>query len=235
MVPWNQAYASIIESDDFHLQFGRLFAKDEFRYYAYAMKFENVRPALLSNGTALNAGNYTSTRAALQAPTTNIVPGPPASLDITFPAGAIILGYSGAMATPQRVAVDNAAAAIGFTYAPYSGPGKRGEFIVNITRGDGDPIMGSNPIDEALFPNNANTPVRSIPFGLADAACGDGFDSDEPVDLLIVTPGNSIAVTVQSMMLPVDVQTADLTVPPSTQTIHLVFHCMVPGSVRKAA
>lgn len=234
MVPWNQAYERIIDSEDFRLQFGRLFAKDEFRYYAYCMKFENVPPALLSDGTTINTRSYATTRTGAAAPTTNLVPGPPVNLDINFPAGAVLLGYSGCMSMPQRVQAFSGGNA-DFTYSPWGdSAGKRGNFIVSVKRGDGEPIMGSNPIDEALFPNNGNTPFRSIPFGLADAAIGDGVDSDEPVDALIITPGNTLSVTVQSMAIPADVATADLTQPSPSQTIHLVFHCMIPGTVTKS-
>ena len=230
MIPWNQAYQRVAESQDFKFLFGKRYAQDDFRYYGYGLKFNALQPATLAAAVATpNTGSIAQTRTDLGAPTTNIVPGAARMAQINFAVGAVILGISAAAIKPQRIA--NNGGAIAFTYGPSRSPGNRDLFSLNLTFADTTPIVGSNPISEIV--SNPNAPIITAPPIAADALMGNGEDTDTPARELFVAPGLAINVSVSSLVLP-DSAPASPSLAAPNLTVHLVFHCMIPGIVTRS-
>lgn len=227
MVPWKQAYERIRTSEEWVTRFGKMYRMDEFRFYAYALKFASLLPAQLATGaTTPNTGSAAATRAGYAAPTVNIVPGPASDLLIDFPAGAVILGITAAAVKLQRIA--NNGGAIAFTYGPTNHKACLDLFLLDLEYVDGDPITGGNPIPDVSA--NANSAINAAPPIDADALLGRGGDTETPARELYVTPGLGIRASARSMVLP---DTAPATGQPNGNlAVHLVFHCMVPGEVR---
>lgn len=234
MVPWNQAYKRLRESDDFAQLFGKMYAQDEFRPYSYAIKFDSVPPALQSNGVNPNTGSYTQTRNDAGSPTTNTVPGPALTRTLDFPAGAVILGISSCANVAQRIITRANLIPPDDTFNVPFGPadfgGGRGLFVLDLRYVDDDPITTGNPISE-LVPNPAS-PVVTRPPILADALMGGGSDSEIPGRELYVAPGLGIQVACRSLLLPSYMPTSGD--PQPNMSVHVVFHAMVPGVVKAA-
>lgn len=232
MISWAEAYRrSVAESGDFRLLFGRSYPIDEFRYYAYPLKFESLNPALLSAAAATpNTGSLSATDTFIGGPTVqNIVPGAAQESLILFPAGAIILGITSAAIVPQRI-VNRESGDITFTYGPTRHPGKRDTFLLDLEFADTADIVGQNPIPEVSI--NANSPTNTAPPILADALMGGGAKDVMPTRELIITPGLGILARVRSMVLLNDTATNQNNVP--NMSVHLCFHCMIPGVVRRS-
>lgn len=231
MVPWNQAYKRIRESDDFVQLFGKMYRRDEFRPYSYVIKFDAVPPALQALATNPNTGDLTQTRTDAGAPTTNAVPGPAQARTIDFPAGAVILGISACANVAQRVITRANLIPPNDTFNLPYGPsdhGGRELFVLDLRYVDDDPITTGNPISE-LVPNPAS-PVVTRPPIMADALLGSGRDSDTPVRELYVAPGLGIMVSCRSLLLPSFMPASGD--PPPNMSVHVVFHSMVPGVVK---
>lgn len=221
---WREVYERTALSADFRLMFGKSFPMDQFRPYSYGFKFESLTPGLLSAAsTTPNTGSLAATVAGIAAPTTNIVPGPASETLIDFPKGAIIVGASSAAVAPQRV-VSGAA----FTYGPSMNPGGRDLYVMNMRYVDGSAIFAKNPIPEVTI--NANFPTNTAPPILCDAVMGSGHHNLFPGRELLVAPGLGILLSVQSMILP-NAPVASTTPSPNL-SVHVVFHCMIPGVVK---
>lgn len=232
MIPWNQAYRRIAESQrEFATLFGKMFSQDDFRYYAYVIKFDTLLPALLAVDSAQpNTGNIAATRTNLGAPTTNIVPGPAANSTLNLAAGAVILGISSCARKLQRIANNGSNQA--FTYGPTENSGARDLFALDLSYLDTSPITGQNPQPE--ISQNPNAPVNTAPPILADALMGGGDEDLCPARELWVAPGLGINVSVRSLVLP-DLAAASPSQSAPNLSVHVVFHCMVPGIVTSAA
>lgn len=234
MIPWNQAYKRIRESDDFAQLFGKMYRQDEFRPYSYAIKFDSLPPALQADPANPNTGSIAQTRADAGAPTTNTVPGPAQTRIIDFPAGAVILGISACANIPQgvitRANLIPPNDTFNIPYAPIDIGGGREMFVLDLRYVDDDPITTGNPISE-LVPNPASAIVTRPPI-MAEALLGNGRDSDTPVRELFVAPGNGLVVSCRSLLLPTFMPASGD--PPPNMSVHVVFHAMVPGVVKAA-
>jgi hypothetical protein len=227
MVPWQTAYNRTVKSKDFRLLFGRSFAIDQFNYYAFALLFESLPPALLATATSTpNTGTGGGTLAAIAAPVTGIVPGAPSQKLLNFPKGAIVLGVTTSANLPQRVIAD-----VAFKYAPSHTPGGRDLFLVDMEYVDTADIVGGNPIPQVS--QAANSAENSAPPVIAEALMGTGGGDIFPYREFLVTPGLGILTSVSSMVLPN--APADATQQLPNLTVHMVFHCMIPGVVKKQA
>lgn len=212
--------------------FGKMFDKDEFRYYGYALKFDSLLPAqLATSATQPNTADPAVTAANIAAPVTNIVPGPPNDLQIDFPIGAVILGISSAAISAQRIVQVAGGAATNFPYAPDMNNGRKDMFILDIEYTDGDPITAQNPIAETVF--DPNFPAISAPPFMADALMGGGDDTEMPAREVYVAPGLGLLVRVRSLLLPTFINGVSSNNTTPNLTVHLVFHCMIPGVVRQ--
>lgn len=237
MVPWNQAYKRIRESDDFVKLFGKTYNQDEFRPYSYAIKFDGLSPALQALTTNPNTGDLTQTRTDAGAPTTNTVPGPALARSLDFPAGAVILGISACANIAQRIITrvnlvpPNDTFSLPYGPSDVGGAAGRELFVLDLRYVDDDPITSGNPITELV--SNAASPIVTRPPISADALLGNGRDSDTPVRELYVAPGLGIVVSCRSLLLPTLLPTSGD--PPPNMSVHVVFHAMVPGVVRARA
>ncbi len=231
MISWNEAFnRTVVRSKDFRLLFGRTFRIDEFNYYAHTLKFESLAPALLSASSATpNTGSLSATVAHIAAPTTNIVPGAEAESLVSFPAGAIILGITAGAILPQRLIPAAGDTFVAFKYGPSIHPGKRDLFLLDLRYSDTTAITDGNPVPQTSV--DANFPVNSEPPILADALLGSGSKDIMPGRELLITPGLGIIAKARSMVLPNDPADSGLNAP--TLSVHIVFHCMIPGKVTK--
>lgn len=233
MVPWNEAYRRIREAgSEFQMLFGKMYLQDEFRYYAYGLKFDSVAPGLLAqDATHPNTGDLAVTTANIAAPTTNIVPGAPSDATLDFPIGAVILGISSGSIVAQRIVQVQGGAATNFVYGIGGGDGRRPLFLVDLEYSDGDPITSQNPIPETVF--DPNVAFQAAPPYMADALMGGGDDSEMPGRELYVAPGLSLQVRVRSLVTPSFITTSSSVPVTPNSNVHLVFHAMVPGVVRQ--
>lgn len=232
MVPWRDAYQRIRQGDDFALLFGKMYDIDEFRYYAYCLKFDSVAPAQLAAAPGTpNTADLAVTAAQSAVPVNPTVPGPPSDQQIPFPAGAVILGISSGAIAAQRVVSANGVGLTSFPYGPgESSPGIRNLFTLDIEYADGDPVTAQNPIPETVTaPNSAF--IAAPPY-MGDALMGGGEDTDMPLRELYVAPGLVLQVRVRSLLLP-NLIAAPPSTPPPNLNVHVVFHAMIPGVVRK--
>jgi hypothetical protein len=232
MVPWSEAYRRIREGNDFVTLFGRMYEMDEFRYYAYALKFDSVAPAQLAAAPGTpNTASLAVTAAQSAVPVNPTVPGPPSDQQIPFPAGAIILGLSSGGIALQRIV---SAVGVGLTNFPYppsdNDGGSRNLYTVDIEYADGDPVTAGNPVPETVTaPDSAF--IAAPPYSV-DALMGGGEDSEMPGRELYIAPGLILNVRVRSLLLPT-VIAAPPSTPPPNLTVHVVFHAMIPGVVSK--
>lgn len=230
MIAWSDAYRrTVAESTDFRLLFGRMFRIDEFRYYAFPLKFEALQPALLAAAANdPNSGDMEDTVDGIAAPGVNLVPGEAAESLIDFPAGAIIIGITAAGILPQRIATADETPAA-FAYGPSRNPGKRDLFMLDLEYADTSPITAGNPIPSlSISPTDS---VNTAPPILADALCGGGRGDIMPARELLITPGLGILARVRSMVLPNAPIDEGYNAP--NLSVHIVFHCMVPGVVKR--
>jgi hypothetical protein len=229
VIEWNRAYSRIAGSQAFALLFGRSYPKDAFRPYSFATIFDSLPPANLGASSAPNTGVYATTRANLSAPTSTdvIVPGLPQNRQILFPAGAVILGITAAATLGQR-----AYTGTDFNYAPTMSTGKRDLFTLDLDYTSGDSIVAGNPISELV--SNPNSSIIAAPPISAEALLGGaGISHIFPDRELWVAPGLGITMTARSLVLPSNTDSTS-SAPPNL-SLHLVFHAMVPGTVRASS
>lgn len=235
MIAWNRAYDRIAANPaDFIQYFGRMYARDEFRPYSYAVKFDALRPAMSALAANFpNNASYAQT-AGSATPGTAVVPGPAETRLIDFPAGAVILGITSAASIPQRKFQVETNPPTSFAYGPPApGGGGRELYLLDLSFADGDPITTGNPISEIV--SNPNSPTITRPPINADALMGDGESDDVIGRELYVTPGLGINVEIRSLLLPAFLAVnfgASKQVTTPVMGVHLVFHAMVPGTVK---
>lgn len=243
MIPWNSAYRRLAENvDDFRIIFGKTYRQDEFRSYAYAIKFDSILPALQASSDILpNTPDAVLTGFEWGAPSTALVPGPPQTRLVDFPAGAVILGITASATLLQAipVAIINdgefgiTPVLANFLYGPSNRQSLNDLFMLDFTYADTDPITTGNPIPETV--PNPNAAIVSRPPISAAALLGDGRRTDMPSCELCVTPGLGIITTVRSLLLPSFLPLSGNLIP--NMSVHVVFHAMIPGTVslKKAA
>jgi len=231
MIPWTQAYKRTATSPDAILKFGRQIPIDEFRFEARVVRFDAVAPALLALSTAApNTGDLATTRAALAAPATPIVPGPASTSKLDFDDGGIILAITSGAIVPQRIA--NNGGALNFQYGPSSASASGGSqdlFALDLDYTDTSNIVGQAPIIETV--NNPNSAVITGPPAMSEALMGNGSKSNALVRELLIAPGLGIIVQVRSLLLPnlANVFVAGQVNPNApNMSVHLVFHSMIP-------
>lgn len=234
MISWADAYRrTVAESKDFRLLFGRTYRIDEFRFYAYPLIFETLKPALLAASVIEpNTGDNTITTNNIAAPFTNLVPGEAVESLIIFPAGAIVLGVTAAGILPQRIVLSNLSPSeVDFASGPSRNSGRRDLFVLDLEYTDRSDIVGQNPIPESAVPGvGVQSPTETAPPILADALLGSGQQDIMPARELLVTPGLGLIARVRSMVLPNDPGTSTRT---PNLSVHVCFHCMVPGTVKQ--
>ncbi len=147
MIRWREAYERQSQSREFANYFGaggKVPKAADFRYIAYAQKFETVAAASVTGGAT---------------PSTSITPGAAVGPSLqTFPAGAVILGITSTAVQPQTTTSS-------FTWAPSYSEGNRNLFALAFQYTNDEVITPGAPVlADALLGSGEDTifPGREI-------------------------------------------------------------------------